>query len=506
MIEKTNKIPESESLLKASILLWILCILAAVSFLWFDSGDNLFGEYYLLPWCFLASLVVLAPVFYYFYKGNLDIFHPLVFASLSYIFPAFVLGGVILNFGWSEPFYLSFVENPRFELPLSLFYVVLGYVGLSSGYYFPISKKLGELLDERLPREDWKVSSVWIGGFILIFIGFIVNILGFFRGIIGYQVVEAIESYDGLLIFLQILLTEGIILLWLAIFSQRSWIGVIVAPFLLLLIPIRAVVLGSRSGLFSSILLVIFAFFYSGRKLKSYHLIILSFIVAVAIFLGVIYGTTFRNIKGSEARIEAGDYVGQALATIDYLSKSDPAVIFEEGMKALAERVENLSSLAVVVSNYEKLAPYEAAYGLENNIMNDLLYGFIPRFLYPDKPEASNPRVYSDLYFNYGENSFTVTPFGDLLRNFGPLGIPLGMFVLGIYFRIVYSSLVETRYPTMWKKMIYYPLLTVVSYESFYATIFPSVIRVIFVTFLAVLLVQFTTRLFASKSFLESRK
>jgi oligosaccharide repeat unit polymerase len=175
-------------------------------------------------------------------------------------------------------------------------------------------------------------------------------------------------------------------------------------------------------------------------------------------------------------------------------------------MKALAERVENLSSLAVVVSNYEKLAPYEAAYGLENNIMNDLLYGFIPRFLYPDKPEASNPRVYSDLYFNYGENSFTVTPFGDLLRNFGPLGIPLGMFVLGIYFRIVYSSLVETRYPTMWKKMIYYPLLTVVSYESFYATIFPSVIRVIFVTFLAVLLVQFTTRLFASKSFLESRK
>ncbi len=494
----TGKFSRSNDLLIISVGLWVLGVFIASAFFWFYSGEDFFGEYYLLPWCFLTGLIVLAPAFYYFYKGSLNIFHPLVFASLSYIFPAFVLGGVILNFGWAEPFYLSFIENPRVNLPLSLFYVMIGYVGLIAGYCFPIGKRIGEVLEEKLPKVEWQPSEVWLGGVILVVAGFMINILSFLRGVLGYQRAETVEIFDGLLIFLQFFLLEGLVLLWLAFFSEtrRSWFSYLIAIVLICLIPLRAVVLGSRSGLLTGLLLVAFAFFYSGRKLKVHHYLILSFIISMALLLGVIYGTTFRNIKGTEARMEAGAYFEQAIVTMEYLSKSDPTFILKEGMMALAERVENLSSLGVVVSNYEKLAPYEAAYGLENNIINDLLYSFIPRFIYPDKPNASDVRAYGDLYFNYGDNSFTVTPFGDLLRNFGPLGVPLGMFVLGIYFRVVYSSLIESKYQAMWKKVAYYPLLTVVSYESFYATIFPSVIRAAFVTALGLFIVHLTTKFF----------
>src|SRR5205807_3578489 len=180
--------------------------------------------------------------------------------------------------------------------------------------------------------------------------------------------------------------------------------------------------------------------------------------------------------------------------TLDYLSNEDPAVVIRESAQSLADRVENLSSLGVVVTNYERLAPYEASYRLENNIVNDSLTAFIPRFIWNDKPTTSDARAYSELYFNYGDNSFAISPFGDLLRNFGPFGVPLGMLILGVYLRLIYAALIDTPNPALWKKVAYFPLLTLVSYESFYATIFPSIIRTLFILAISLFLVNFVIR------------
>lgn len=473
-------------------ILWGLAILLGGGLFWLEADANSFGEYYLFPWCILAGSIILAPSLYLLYKGKFNLFNPLVFAAWSYIFPAFVLGGVILVFGWSDPFYLTFIEDPHYELPLSLMYVALGYLGMTVGYFLPVGRLFSNVIETRLPKWDWKPSQVWAGGLLLMAAGFGVNIISFLRGIVGYQRAETIESYDGLLVFMLILLAEGNILLWLAIFQTKKKTGVfyIVLAILIALIPLRSAMLGSRSSLMLSIIPIAMAFVFSGRKLKWQHTSVFGVVLVVAMCLGIVYGTTFRNVKGTEARMEAGDYFGQVAATLEYLSNHDPILIFEDGTKALAERVENLSSLGVVVSNYEKLAPYEAAYGLENNIINDLLYSFVPRFVYADKPNTSDTRAYSDLYFNYGENSFTVTPFGDLLRNFGPVGIPLGMLLIGIYLRTIYATLIETANPSMWKKVAYYPLLTVISYESFFATLFPSIIRVSFVLIVSLYIVN----------------
>jgi len=196
-------------------------------------------------------------------------------------------------------------------------------------------------------------------------------------------------------------------------------------------------------------------------------------------------------IKGSEARINAGDYVGQIAETVDYISRTDSLKLLEESTRTLFERIENLSSLAVVVANYEKLEAYEASYGLKNNIYNDLITSLVPRFLWPGKPSTSDPRAYSDLYFNFGENSFAITPFGDLLRNFGLIGVPLGMMIVGIYLRLIYGLLIESEVPRLWKKMAYYPLLTIVSYEAFYATMFPSMIRTLLMIVVCLLIIKF---------------
>lgn len=479
------------------VVLWGLVAVLGLGFLWFENGlgDSL-KSYYLLPWTFMAGIVVLAPTIYYLYKKTFDPFHPLVFGALTYIFPAFVLSGVIISFDWVNPFFMSFIEDPEYNLPLSLVYVAAGFLGLIIGYALPVGKYLADKLEPRLPKWNWDPSQVWIPGIVLLLAGIGINILGFVQGIMGFQRVTEISVFDGLLYFLLILLSEGTMLLWLAIFSAKKKTGIyyIVLTVLILFLPLRMALLGSRSSLLISMFPIGMAFLYSGRKLKWQYGILFGFILAAAVSIGVVYGTTFRHIKGSEARMNAGDYAGQIGATLEYLSNEDPAVIIKNNAQSLADRVENLSSLGVVVANYEKLAPYEASYGIENNIINDSLTSFIPRFVWADKPSTSDARAYSALYFDYGENSFAISPFGDLLRNFGPIGVPLGMLILGIYLRLIYASLIDTPNPALWKKVAYFPLLTLVSYEAFYATIFPSIVRTLFVLIISLVVVNLIVR------------
>lgn len=485
------------SFLVPIIVFWGIVALSVIGYVWVDNdlGSSLEG-FYLIPWVFLATICVLGPSVYLLYKGKFDFFHPLTFAAWSYVFPAFVIGGLIIAFGIVNPYFLTFIEDPEYNLPLTLVYVSVGFLGLSAGFALPIGQFIAARLEARLPKWQWDPSDVWIPGVVLLFAGIGVNIIGLIQGIMGYQRITEIGMFDSVLYFLLILLSEGYILLWLGIFGSRKktglyYIGLVIA---LLFLPLRGVLLGSRSALLASIIPIAMAFQYSGRRLKMKYTMLFGVVMLLLVFLGAVYGTAFRNIKGSEARMNAGDYFGLVADTFNYLLTEDPIILVQNSLQSLAERVENLSSLGVVVANYEKLAPYEASYGLENNILNDAATSFVPRFAWPDKPNTSDARAYSDLYFNYSENSFAISPFGDLLRNYGPVGIPLGMLLLGIYLRIIYAALIDTPNPALWKKVAYLPLLTLVSYEAFYATIFPSIIRTIFVLAISLLLVNLFMR------------
>ncbi len=466
------------------LILWGAVLVVGFLFFWLNEGfgGSLKG-YYLLPWCLFTGAIVLSPSAYYFYKGKFDPFHPLIFAAWSYIFPAFVIGGVIVSFQLVDPYFLAFIDDPEYQYPLSLIYVGLGFLGLIIGYSLPIGAYFAESISPRLPKWHWKAEQVWLPGLLLLAIGIAFNALGFIQGLLGFQRNVEFSTFDGTLFFLLVILTEGTVLLWLGIFSSKKrdgifWIMVVV---LLLFLPLRMAVIGSRSSLVIGLLPIALAYVYSGRTLKLKTGIICAAIGLVAVFIGVTYGTSFRNIKGSEARVSAGDYFGQVGATLEYLTNTGPFVIAGESAQALADRIDNLSSLAVVVARYERLEPYEASYGLENNILNDAYTSFIPRFIWNEKPPTSDARAYSDLYFNYSENSFAISPFGDLLRNFGPVGILIGMIFLGVYLRLIYSTLIDTPDPALWKKVAYFLLLTVVSYEGFFATIFPSIIRTVIV-------------------------
>ena len=126
---------------KGAQLLPIIVLWAAVFILgfvfWgtFGNGFTQFKNFYILPWVLLTALVIATPIVYLIYKKQFNIYHPVVFAALTYFIPAFVVGGFLLSAGASEPYFIAYVKDPEYNFPYTYFIAMLGYAGLSVGFF-----------------------------------------------------------------------------------------------------------------------------------------------------------------------------------------------------------------------------------------------------------------------------------------------------------------------------------------------------------------------------------
>lgn len=496
-LQNPGFLPEKRSnLLKPVIILWGLALAFVITYLIIDSSLEHSGtKYYLLPWTFLTGAVIVAPSVYMLVKKKFDLFHPLVFAAWSYFFPAFFIGGLILSGGFSNPYFLTFIQNERFDLPLTMVYVILGYAGLTVGFYLPIGRKIGEIISRRAPLANWMPERVMKSGLILLGLGLANTIIAFAVGLLGFQRVEEVGVFDGVIFLLTFFWLEASILLWLAVFRSHRLnlfhYGVI--AILLFTSLTKSAFQGNRGSLIGIVIMVSFAFVYSGKKIMLKHKVVGGTLLFAALLIGMIYGTTFRTIKTTEEKVSMDQYASNVFETFEKISDQDIGANLERGFLALTERLENVSQLAVVVSNYEALGAYESQYGLDNNIWKDSVSFLIPRLVWQDKPVATDPYKYGDLYFNYGENAFTLTPMGDLLRNFGPIGVPIGMIIIGIFLRLIYRSLIEDQEFSFWRATLYYMLLTGISYEGSFGLLIPYDIKIGLVSVLGLFIVWILT-------------
>lgn len=469
-----------------------LCLLV-VCISEFGFGDQS-SKYYLLPWCLATGAVIAAPSVYLFYKGEFDPFHPLVFPAWSYFFPGFFIGGLVVAAGLSQPYFLSYIQDETYNLPLTFVYIMLGYGGLTLGFAIPYGRRFGSWLGDWFPKWEIPTEKIATPALILLALGLANTVIAFGFGILGFQKVDQVGAFDGIIFLLSLFWIEASFLLWLYIFRCGRfgfWQFLIVALLLITALT-KSAFQGNRGSLIQLIILIAFAYCFSGRKLTGKHYALGSVLVIFALIGGMIYGTTFRSIKQTEEQISFEQYAGVVSNTFDKLLDQDPGTILSNGFTALAERIDSVSSLAVVVSNYEALAPYEEAWGINNNIYVDTVTFFVPRVVWPDKPVAIEPSKYADLYFNFSENSFTITPMGDLLRNFGPLGVPFGMIVLGIILSVLYASLIEGRRFAYWRAALFYMIFTnAISFEGVYSLIVPLIVKVGVVAFFGLAIVRF---------------
>lgn len=481
------------SLLPIALVFFAVIVLAVVFLIVTDDTADANSRMYLLPWVLLTGTVIAAPSVYLWVKNEFSPINPIVFAAWSYFFPAFFLGGLIFTFNLSDPFFLNFIQDMKVDLPLTFIVIMLGYGGLSVGFLIPWARKLGVKIGNFMPQLGWKSDNVFFPGFVLLALGLFNTAIGYIAGVIGYQKLEEIGTYDGLLFLLTLIWSQANLLLWLLLFRRKKldfWAGLTAIVLLLTALP-KVLYGGNRAGFLLFFLAIAFAYLLAGNKITIKKGIVGGILLVLSIIVGMIYGTTFRNIKGTESQTNMTEYTENILATVETISENDNVLLLENGFSSLVERIDAVSSLAVVVSNYEKLAPYEEGYGLDNNIYKDTVTFFIPRVIWQDKPVASEPRKYGDLYFNYGENSFTITPMGDLLRNFGLIGVPIGMLLLGFLLRIIYAALLEKREFSYWRATLYFMLVISVSYESFYGSILPYLTKVGFISAVGLATIHF---------------
>ena len=476
------------------LALWALVIASFFIFLILTSDDlNPIREYYLVPWVLMTGIVIAAPSVYLWHRNQFNLFNPMVFAAWTYFLPAFVLGGFILAAGWSEPYFLAFVQDPTYNLPLTMVVVMLGYGGLALGYLLPFGSKMGGMIQPYLPKWNWKLENVLFPGLILLLIGFFNNIIGFLTGLLGYQSFGEVGTFDGIIFLISLMWLEAGLLLWLVLFRRRKLdtVAVVLGSVLFFTSLLKALFAGNRGSLFTFFVMLVMAYLLSGGKIKFKQGVLGGTFLVIALIAGMIYGTTFRTVKGTESAVGMDQYTDFIFDTFTEIGRRDNIRTLEMSVSTLAERLDAVSSLAVVVSNYEELQPYEESYGLDNNIWKDTVTFIVPRVIWQDKPLASEPRKYSELYFDYGENSFAITPMGDLIRNFGLIGVPLGMFALGMLLRLIYSALIENSPFSIWRTTFYYMLLTSINYETFYGTILPYMFKVGVIALVGIIIVNF---------------
>ena len=485
--------PRALTLIYPIVVLWGIVIVALLTYFAYEGSlGGPRSKYYLLPWTFLAGAVISSPAIVLFYKGKFDPFHPLVFPAWSYFLPAFFIGGILLSTGVVEPYYLAFVEDERYNLPLTFVYIIIGYLGLIVGYSLPLGRRIGTRISRWLPVWNWETEKIVTPGLILLGLGLANTALAFTQGILGFQKVEERGIFDGVIYLLSRFWVEASLLLWFYIFRNKK-LGttqyIIIATLLVTSFATSAFH-GSRGIFLNTFIMVAFAFVLSGRKVTVKIGSIGSVIGVAVVVLGTIYGTTFRSIKQNQDTIAMDKYAEVMTSAFEKIGDQDLTANLTFGFVALGERLESVSSLAVIVSNYEKLAPYEELYGINDNIWKDTAIFFVPRIVWPDKPVGIEPSKYADLYFNFSENAFTMTPIGDLLRNFGPWGIPVGMIFLGIFIRSIYSALQENQEFSFWRSTLYYMLLTTISYEGTYGLIVPSIFKIGAISILGLVIIR----------------
>ena len=171
-----------------------------------------------------------------------------------------------------------------------------------------------------------------------------------------------------------------------------------------------------------------------------------------------------------------------ATATIATLVQKPRSAGFGAILASAGQRLNLLSDVSVTIARYRALRPLEASHGIVD-IWTQTWTGFVPRAIWPTKPRVGDPRAYGALYFSNDGNSFAISPPADLIRNGGPLVMPVGMALLGLVLGILHAALTTDGPAAAGGRAALCAMIVLsLNLEGPYGLLLPTMLRVGFVS------------------------
>lgn len=412
-----------------------------------------------------------------------DVVHPLFYAAWSFFLPEFVVATFLILEGHLHSLTSWVLEDPGAARNAALKMAIVGSLGLSAGYVLPFGRRLAAGLP-CLKMLDGAKAASRPAALLLLVLGALGSIGAFRSGLFGYQFNAEIPVFGAMLAFLSQLTLVGEGIVWFSFFRQpRGWRLLAFVAFGLVLTTSAAS--ASRGALFSALALILACYLYAQERFRFRQLWKWATVLIVGLWVGVVFGTSFRWIKIEElGRAEAMNAEQVAAIARQSASEIGTKTVSESmkfGWDRIVERLDGLTSLAVIVGNSGALKRDERALGIDHNIRRDFVNSLVPRFLWPEKPTVGIAEQIGGLYYGTEHTSPAVTYMGDLYRNFGWAGVFPGMFLIGLVLRTLYAWLIEGHVLTGARVGIFFITNAAVGYEGLYSTYFPSLIRAVVV-------------------------
>jgi len=229
---------------------------------------------------------------------------------------------------------------------------------------------------------------------------------------------------------------------------------------LLVLFGVFIVINALGSGMFTIIAymgLTLFSFFFIGKKSPMYKKII-------GFALGVLILLIIQSVKQTYRRIAwSGKYEGSKAVLFSNLVQqqlSGSDLLSEDAFFPMYYRANEGFNVAMVMRRIPSLQPYDNGVNLSKTFAS----AFVPRVLWPDKPESGG-KFNMKFYTGYDIEGFStnVSPLGEAYGSFGPLGGIIYMIFLGVFVRWAYRRvfIIANKTPLMifWIPVLFYQVV-----------------------------------------------
>lgn len=371
----------------------------------------------------------------------MEIIHPVMFLYVVYFGVRTVY---VLTAGVEDPFRPDFLD----VLDRALLYVIAGVVALLVGYYSGLGDRLAACVRTPLDRSSPRPVMAMTAG--LLVLGLLCRAWVYSEGSYARFLAGQREPPSGLLMavdfggwasYYGFVVAAAFVFHGDASRGFRWVVWTVVAPATFLL----AFFGGAKTEITALALGVLIARHYLARPI-GVATIVLFAVLLLCVFPIV---NSYRTISETDLDLvphQAASLIPEALE-----EQTGQTGFVDTTWRSFMARVPGIDALALVVKYTPEIQPFQWG----RTMIIAPLIAFVPTALWPGKYDYINAVAsgvdFGSTYFgiNDNESGVAITQVGELYLNFGALGIPLGMFIIGVLCRAAYQWFIaHGRTPT----------------------------------------------------------